>query len=158
MADVTAYLMQKFFTEFNEDVICHFRQGYVDDDLGWDVGPTYMQMSTDTVVEKPNNEVYMSVNLVDGTTNNTSIGTQILKQDSVSLVFRIYTPRPKSFKRDTELRAALDPIFLNKRFAESEFEIQPDSASPMTRDLDMPSGDDGMFIRTVSYRFEVRYF
>lgn len=157
MVDFEQAIMKEFKNSFNEDVACYFRNGYVDTDLGYEFAPAYVNMLSDSFVQKPEGDVFISTAITYGTTINGSIGLSIVKEDLFSLNFRIYTPSGKSFKKEKDLESVLDSIFLNKAFDFSDFSIYSDTDSPKDTSRDGPTKDGGYFIKSINYRMICRY-
>jgi len=158
MVDYSQFMLKKFVTNFNEDVVCFFRQGYFDDDMGFDNGPYYANMLSDEVSKKPRGSVFMYVNVLEGVTNNGSIGSDILQVEPFTLQFRTYTPNGSSFKKSNEIVDVLDTIFKGKNFTEDSFCVNADSATPKDTTTMLADASDGYHVKTINYRFDCRYF
>ena len=101
-----------FFQSFNEDIVCYFRDGMFGD--SYDKDDTYFNMSTKSVSDQPENEVFMMIKFIRGNTEFSTIGNGIDKQKREPFTFncRILTPKNKSNKRAYQIEHALDSIFL----------------------------------------------
>eukprot|EP00919_Chromeraceae_sp_WS-2016_P068759 GHVR01162725.1.p1 GENE.GHVR01162725.1~~GHVR01162725.1.p1 ORF type:complete len:175 (-),score=7.86 GHVR01162725.1:80-559(-) len=132
--------------------VIFFRDGYLTSTI--DFGPTFVDMQTDSAVEKPDHEAFTSFRIVHGVVINAVIGYKdVIKRESVSLEFSIFRPKSDSRKDTNEIEDELDRLFLNSRFDGSGFQILPDTANPKST-VDIPArGDDISSIKQIQYRF-----
>ena len=158
MVDYAQLMLKKFASEFNEDVDCFFRQGYVDNSINYEVGPSYINMLTDNIVTKPNGKVFMYVNVIEGITNNGSIGSDVLQEDPFTMQFRVYTPNGSSFKESKEIESKLDLIFKRKDFVFGDACINSDTVSPKDKSMNLAEAEDGFHVLSINYRYLCRYF
>lgn len=152
-------LINKYFSDnFNEDIACLFKQGYVTDTV--DLDADCINMLSDSVVEQPASEFFIRMGMFAGATANASIGTadNVRKRLPVSLRFNLYTPAGKSNKKEVDTVAILDSLFLGLNLKyESEY-IYSDTANPKTEAKVDSTGSSVWSDKTVTYRLVYEYY
>lgn len=154
-------LTQALVDNFNQDIVCHFPDGYYQG-VG-DISNPYLNMSTfNQVPDQPVDEYFMTFMITEGFTFNSSISNGDLKQKRlvVFVDIDIYWPVDKTKKRlQQEIEPALDSIYMNLELRGAD-DSQIYSQQEAPKDIIMmkrASGDNKWNEKSIRYPFVVRY-
>ena len=152
-------IINKYFSDnFNEDVVCLFKQGYVTDTV--DFSAKCINMLSDEVVDQPSSEFFIRIGMFGGSVNNASIGTaaNVRKRQQVALRFNLYTPAGESNGKEIDMEAKLDALFLPINIKSADSYIYADTATPKTVARVDSTGSAVWSDKAITYRLVYEYY
>lgn len=149
---------QYFSDNFNEDVICLFKQGYVTDTA--DVGAKCINMLSDDIVDQPASDFFIRIGMFGGAVNNASIGTaaNVRKRQLIALRFNLYTPAGQSNGKEIDMEKVLDDLFLPINVKSADSYVYADTAIPKTVAKIDSTGSAVWNDKAITYRLIYEYY
>lgn len=151
-------IIDDYFTaNFNEDVVCYFKQGLLATNFKY--GPVYINMLSNLEASQPS-DFFMMMRKTGGAVTNETIGirSQVLKRQSVALTFNLYTPADESPLKETDIEAVLDDLFLNIDIYENDQHIYSDQSTPKSSGRVDSSGANVWHDKQLTYRLIYEFF